>query len=65
MRRSFDLDHETITQLAEKEVPGCSGVNFLPYITGKRLFLYTMPALYLNSRLYHLQAAACTDPAAP
>lgn len=37
VRKSFDLDHETITQLAEKEEPGCSGVNFLPYITGKQL----------------------------
>lgn len=30
------MDHETITQLAEKEAAGCSGVNFLPYITGER-----------------------------
>eukprot|EP00891_Asterochloris_glomerata_P002943 jgi/Astpho2/2943/Aster-01085 len=37
VRKSFNLDHETITQLAEKEEPGCSGVNFLPYITGKQL----------------------------
>ena len=37
VRKSFNLDHETLTQLAEKEEPGCSGVNFLPYITGKQL----------------------------
>ena len=30
------MDHETITQLAEKEAAGSSGVNFLPYITGER-----------------------------
>ena len=36
MRISFGLDHETITQLAEKEAAGSSGVNFLPYITGER-----------------------------
>lgn len=36
VRKSFGLDHETITQLAEKEAAGSSGVNFLPYITGER-----------------------------
>jgi sugar (pentulose or hexulose) kinase len=36
VRKSFGLDHETITQLAEKEPAGSSGVNFLPYITGER-----------------------------
>lgn len=36
VRKSFGLDHETITALAEKEPAGSSGVNFLPYITGER-----------------------------
>ena len=34
MRKSFGMDHNTITELAEKEAPGCEGVNFLPYLTG-------------------------------
>ena len=36
VRKGFGMDHETITQLAEKEAAGSSGVNFLPYITGER-----------------------------
>lgn len=36
VRKSFGMDHETITALAEKEAAGCEGVNFLPYITGER-----------------------------
>ena len=36
VRKSFGLDHETITALAEKEPAGSHGVNFLPYITGER-----------------------------
>ena len=58
MRRSFDLDHETITQLAEKEVPGCSGVNFLPYITGRRL-LHIHYALLLCSQCGALSSKKC------
>ncbi|KAK9817151.1 hypothetical protein WJX72_010395 [[Myrmecia] bisecta] len=36
VRKSFGMDHETITKLAEAEAPGCHGLNFLPYITGER-----------------------------
>lgn len=35
-RKSFGMDHATITELAEQEEPGCEGVNFLPYLTGER-----------------------------
>ena len=34
VRKSFGMDHSTITELAEQEAPGCEGVNFLPYLTG-------------------------------
>ena len=35
VRKAFGMDHGTITELAEKEPPGCEGVNFLPYLTGR------------------------------
>ena len=36
VRRSFGLDFEAATALAEREAPGCEGVNFIPYLTGER-----------------------------
>jgi xylulokinase len=36
VRKSFGLDHETITRLAKEEAAGCEGVNFLPFLTGER-----------------------------
>lgn len=36
VRKAFDLDHETITRLAEQEEAGSSGANFLPFLTGER-----------------------------
>ena len=36
VRKAFDMDHETITQLAEQEEAGSSGANFLPFLTGER-----------------------------
>ena len=36
VRKSFGLDHETITRLAEEEEAGSEGVNFLPFLTGER-----------------------------
>ena len=36
VRKAFDMDHETITKLAEQEEAGSSGANFLPFLTGKR-----------------------------
>lgn len=36
VRKSFGLDHETITALAEAEAAGSEGVNFLPFLTGER-----------------------------
>lgn len=36
VRKSFGLDHETITTLAEEEAAGSEGVNFLPFLTGER-----------------------------
>lgn len=35
-RKTFGMDHASITELAEQEEPGCEGVNFLPYLTGER-----------------------------
>ena len=36
VRKSFDMDHETITRLAEAEEAGSAGANFLPFLTGER-----------------------------
>lgn len=36
VRRSFRLEFEEATALAEREAPGCEGVNFIPYLTGER-----------------------------
>ena len=36
VRKSFDMDHETITRLAEQEEAGSAGANFLPFLTGER-----------------------------
>lgn len=30
------MSHQELTELAEREPPGCGGVNFLPYLTGAR-----------------------------
>ena len=35
-RKAYGLDHAEITELASKEEPGASGVNFLPFLTGER-----------------------------
>ncbi len=35
VRKAFDMDHETITKLAEQEEAGSSGANFLPFLTGQ------------------------------
>jgi len=36
VKKSFNLSHEELTSLAEKEPIGCHGVNFLPYLKGER-----------------------------
>ena len=36
VRRAFGLDFAEATALAEREAPGCEGVNFVPYLTGER-----------------------------
>lgn len=36
VREAFGLQREAITALAAAEAPGCSGLNFLPYIAGER-----------------------------
>ncbi|CAK0770836.1 hypothetical protein CVIRNUC_003807 [Coccomyxa viridis] len=36
VRKSFDMDHESITMLAEAEEAGSAGANFLPFLTGER-----------------------------
>lgn len=37
VRRAFNLDHATITKLAEAVPAGSEGVNFLPYLVGERV----------------------------
>ena len=36
VRDAFQLDRAEIEALACNEAPGCSGVNFLPFLTGER-----------------------------
>ncbi|GMH33976.1 hypothetical protein BSKO_01810 [Bryopsis sp. KO-2023] len=36
VRECFQSTHQELTKLAEKESPGCDGVNFLPYLSGER-----------------------------
>ena len=36
VREAFALDRDDIEALASDEAPGCSGVNFLPFLTGER-----------------------------
>lgn len=33
---AFEMSHDDITALAEKEAAGAEGVNFLPYLLGER-----------------------------
>ena len=36
MCASSGMSHEALTQLAQQEAPGCSGVTYLPYLAGER-----------------------------